>query len=373
MPEGSPESAFRYVFSNDFGELIDKVNGSLFLNTYQAGKLMVVRTINGRVSTLLRSFEMPMGLAVDPHRLAIGTRRQIWFFRNAPDIAAQLEPRETFDSCYVPRASHVTGDFRAHEIAWVGDELWIVNTRFSCLCTVDPDYSFVPRWQPKWIDKLVAEDRCHLNGMAVADGRVKYLTAHGEGNERQGWRENKRDGGVIIDFDSREVISRGLAMPHSPRVYANRLFVLDSGRGELQVVDPDSGKRDTVCRLPGFTRGLTFYDRFAFVGLSMIREKKEFGGLPLEKWIDRPRCGVFAVNLETGQPAGFLEFEAGAEELFDVQVLRGLNRPQVIGFQKRTLDGIFIVPPEVTQAAVEPDPADAQPIAGEVESDTGDE
>ena len=28
------------------------------------------------------------------------------------------------------------------------DELWLVNTRFSCLATLDHEHSFVPRWRP---------------------------------------------------------------------------------------------------------------------------------------------------------------------------------------------------------------------------------
>jgi uncharacterized protein (TIGR03032 family) len=291
MPPGGDEARvqddagppFSYVFSPGFAELLDEIGSALLVSTYQAGKLMVVRSREGRLTTLLRGFEKPMGVAISPRHLAVGTRRQIWFLRNAPDIAPQIPPVNEYEACFVPSRSHVTGDFRAHELAWVGGDLWVVNTRFSCLCTLSEDYSFVPRWRPPFISELTAEDRCHLNGLAVADGRMRYVTAHGSSNERHGWRPEKASGGVLMDVDGGQVVSTDLSMPHSPRLYGGRLWVLNSGYGELQVVDEKSGRRDTVARLPGFTRGLAFHGRHAFVGLSKVREKKEFGGLPLEE------------------------------------------------------------------------------------------
>ena len=160
---GSPELAapFHYVHSNTFPAVLEHLNATLLVTTYQAGKLVVIRARGGRVSTLLRSFDQAMGLAVDPRRLAIGTRFQVWDLRNAPDIAPRVEPRGIHDACYVPRVSHVTGDIRCHELEWGVDQLWIVNTRFSCLCTLDVEYSFVPRWHPPFVTDLAAEDRCH--------------------------------------------------------------------------------------------------------------------------------------------------------------------------------------------------------------------
>ena len=136
---------------------------------------------------------------MDP-RLAIGTRKEVWFLRNAPDIAPQVEPVGQHDACFLPRSSHVTGDIGIHEIAWAGDELWIVSTRFSCLATLSPDYSFVPRWRPPFISALAAEDRCHLNGLAMVDGQPKYVTALGTTDTRDGWRADKPHGGCIIDI-----------------------------------------------------------------------------------------------------------------------------------------------------------------------------
>ncbi len=342
--ESTPDVAFRYVHSLELPGIVSAHRISLFVSTYQAGKLVIVRAREGRTSTLLRSFEQPMGLTVDQGRLAVGTRNQVWLFRNAPDIAPQIEPVGRHDACFLPRASHVTGDIRGHEIAWAGDELWIVNTRFSCLCTLDPNYSFVPRWRPPFVTALAAEDRCHLNGLAMSAGRPRYVTALGETDAPDGWRTNKASGGCVIDVATGEVVARGLCMPHSPRMHAGQLWLLDSGTGSLVAIDERTGRHDTVARVPGYARGLAFHDRFAFVGLSRIRETSTFGGLPIAERPGELRCGVWVIDWHTGATAGFMQFEAGVEEIFDVQVLEGIRFPAVVGFQKETIHGAFVIP-----------------------------
>jgi len=161
---------FRYTQSDSFVALLQQLGASLLVSTYQANKLLAVRASGNGLSTLVRTFDKPMGLAVDGSRLALGTRKEVWLLRNAPDIAPQVEPIGMHDACFLPRSCHVTGDIGIHEIAYARDQLWIVSTRFSCLATLDPDYSFVPRWRPPFISALAAEDRCHLNGLALVDG-----------------------------------------------------------------------------------------------------------------------------------------------------------------------------------------------------------
>jgi uncharacterized protein (TIGR03032 family) len=345
-PAPAPESPFRSIHSLGLPDLLEKNAISLLVTTYQAGKLMAVRGAQGRVATLLRTFERPMGLAVkDGRQLALAARGQVWLFRNAPDIARRIPPVGTYDACFIPRTSSVTGDIRSHDIAWAGDDLWIVNTYFSCLCTLHPDYSFVPRWRPAFVTDLAADDRCHLNGLAVVDGEPKYVTALGETNTAEGWRPQKAAGGILMDVPSGEVITQGLSMPHSPRVHADRVWVLESGTGQVQVVDVKSGKRDTVAELPGFTRGLAFYGPFAFVGLSKIRESAMFGGLPIASRVKDLQCGIWVLDVHTGRTIEFMQFEAGVEEIFAVEVLVGFRFPEILGFVEDTIHGAFIIPP----------------------------
>ena len=224
--------------------------------------------------------------------------------------------------------------------------MWLVSTRFSCLCTVDPDYSFVPLWRPPFVKALAAEDRCHLNGLAVVDGRPQYVSALGTTDAPGDWRADKYHGGCVIDVPTGEFVTRGLSMPHSPRWHDGQLWVLESGVGGVAVVDRASGQHETIAQLPGFTRGLAVVGSYAFVGLSKIRATSAMDGVPLAERLRELKCGIAAVDLRSGQIVGFLEFQTAVEEIFDVQLLPGLRVPEVVGFQKETLHHTFVVPSE---------------------------
>ena len=240
----------------NFPALLRQLGASLLVTTYQAGKLVVVRDQGEQLNTHYRSFQSPMGLATADGgtRLAIGTTLQVWEFRDVPGVARRLEPAGRHDACFLPRSSHVTGNVLIHEMAYgAGNELWFVNTRFSCLATLDAEASFTPRWRPPFVTELEPSDRCHLNGLGMLDGRPKYVTALGDTNTPAGWRANKAKGGVLMDVDSGEVVCRGLSMPHSPRWHGGRLWVCESGSGTLGVVDLRRG--ETVALLK-FTSGV---------------------------------------------------------------------------------------------------------------------
>ncbi len=259
----------------------------------------------------------------------------------------------TFPGCqkvggpFRSRSSHVTGNIQIHELAWGGGgELWVVNTRFSCLCTLDRSASFTPRWRPPFVRALEPTDRCHLNGLGMVDGRPRYVTALGETDAPAGWRANKAKGGVLFDVASGEVITRGLSMPHSPRWYAGRLWVCESGAGTLGYIDPNTGKYEPIAEVPGFTRGLDFCGRFAFVGLSQVRESAVFSGIPItERLAEHERtCGVCAIDLTTGQVVGLLRFETAVQEVFAVTVLPGRRYPDLINDDTKLLENSFTVP-----------------------------
>ncbi|HEX5446667.1 MAG TPA: TIGR03032 family protein, partial [Pirellulales bacterium] len=267
----------RYRHSSDFMPIMSGLGASLLISTYQAGKVAVVGTTGAGLHLSLHNFEQAMGLAVHPRKIAVGVRGAIWFLRAAAEFAPRLDPPGRHDACYLARSSFITGNIHSHEMAWCGDELWIVNTLFSCLCTLDDDFSFVPRWQPPFVRELAGEDRCHLNGLALVNDRPAYVTAMAESNEPAGWRPTKATSGCLIDVSSGETVVRGLSMPHSPRVHGGRLWVLNSGCGALELADRQSGKHEVVARMPGYTRGLAFCGDYAFIGLSRIRETAVFG------------------------------------------------------------------------------------------------
>lgn len=340
------EADFRYIHSDNLSTLLDGLASTLLITTYQAGKLVAFRAREGRVSMLLRTFDKAMGLAVNERRMAVATNHHVWMLNNSPQIAAKMEPKGTHDACYLPRFAYVSGCLDFHEIAWGREELWIVNTLFSCICTLHPEHSFVPRWRPPFVTELNRQDRCHMNGMAVVDGLPKYVTAFGETNTPEGWRPGKVDGGILMEVPSGKILARGFSMPHSPRFYMGKLWVLDSGRGRLTQVNPETGEITTIAEMPGYTRGLSFMGPFAFVGLSKIRETAVFGGVPIAEKLEDRKCGVYVVDLRNGETVAFIEFEGTVEEVFDVQIVRGIRNPAIVGLQKKTIQRACVIGPE---------------------------
>jgi uncharacterized protein (TIGR03032 family) len=291
---------------------------------------------------------MGLALADGGARLALGTTLQVWEFRDVPAVARRLEPAGRHDACFLPRSSHVTGNVLIHEMAYVsGGQLWFANTRFSCLATLDPEASFVPRWRPPFVSALEPSDRCHLNGLAMVDGKPKYVTALGETDAPAGWRPNKARGGVVLDVESGEVLCRGLSMPHSPRWHGGRLWVCESGAGSLGYVDRDRGRYEAVAAVPGFTRGLDCAGDLAFVGLSQVRESAVFSGLPLtERLAPAERtCGVCVVDLRRGEVVALLRFTSGVQEVFAVALLPR-RFPDLINDDQELLESSFVVPAE---------------------------
>ncbi|MBI2214837.1 MAG: TIGR03032 family protein [Acidobacteria bacterium] len=347
--ESPRQHPLRSVSTPSMTDLLVQGEFSFLISTYQSGKLIAVRAKDGRLDTHFSSFPSPMGIAIGERYLALGTETSIWHYRNQREVGTKISP--IADSCFLPVRAHSTGDIRVHEMAWAGDELWLVNTRFSSLCTLDDHHSFVPRWRPRFISSLAAEDRCHLNGLCVIEDRVRYVTALGETDAAGGWRENKGAGGVLIDVDSGEIVARGLSMPHSPRWYRGSLWVLESGKGELGRVDLATGRVESVAQLPGFTRGLAFAGPYALIGLSQVRESV-FDGLPLTARLKERACGVWVVDIRDGRTVGLLKFEDQVQEIFDVQILPGLRFPELVEPSSPWVKGSFVLPDEAVREAV---------------------
>jgi uncharacterized protein (TIGR03032 family) len=335
----------RCSHSDSLPELLAQLRVSVLISTYQTGHLVVVAVQEGRLVLTFHQFERAMGIAIKRGTIAVCTRKEVWFLRNAPDIAAKLRPPGRYDACFLARTAHFTGDVEAHESAWVGGEFWIVNTLFSCLASLHPHYSFAPRWWPPFVSALRPEDRCHLNGLAVVNGQPRFVTALAETDSPAGWRPVKHDGGCLIEVPSCRVLVRGLALPHSPRVEGNRVFFLHSGRGELAAADLQTGRVNAVAALPGVARGLALHNGYAFIGLS--RARPTLDGVPIVAQRDELRCGLWVVNLQTGAVDANLEFRAGVEEIFDVQVLPEIVFPYVSGpaAEKDTGQPLWTVPP----------------------------
>ena len=340
----TPAPQLEIAGSRNFTSWLREQRLSLAFTTYQTGKLFLIGTKpDGKLSVFERTFERCMGLAVagsaeNPaaQTLWMSSVYQLWRFENA--IPRGSSAPGGYDALFVPQLGYTTGDVDAHDIALDRDgRPLFINTLFSCIAAPSDTHSFRVVWKPPFISRLAAEDRCHLNGLAMRDGAPAYVTAVSTTDVHEGWREHRRDGGVIIDVQSGEIITRGLSMPHSPRWHDGTLYVLNSGAGEFGRVDLASGKFEPICFCPGYARGLAIVGNFAVIGLSTCRENRTFSGLPLDDALAAknvaPRCGLLVVDLRTGDIAHSLSIEGIVRELYDVAILPSVTMPSALGFK----------------------------------------
>ena len=329
--------ALQIFTSRQFTAWLGEARASLVLTTYQSGKVLFIGSHpeTGKLTIFERTIERPMGLALDGRKLAVASLYQIYSF---VDALSAGETAKGADAVYVPQVSHFTGDLDVHDMAFdVDGRLVFVNTLFSCLATISDTHSFRPVWKPSFVSRLAAEDRCHLNGLAMKDGRPAFVTAVGKGDVADSWRDVRSDGGVVVDVATGEIVSRGLSMPHSPRWHDGRLYLLNSGEGEFGTVDLARGRFEPIAFLPGYARGLSFMGDHAVIGISAPRDNRTFEGLPLQDRLDatamKPRCGLQIVNLKTGDVDHWLTIEGVVSELYDVATIPGRRAPTMIGFR----------------------------------------
>lgn len=324
-------------YSPNFGKWLQQHQYSLAFTTYQVGKiLMLGANPDGTVHISERSFPRCMGLAMKDNTIWMSSIFQVWRFENS------LLPQQDFqgyDKVYIPQMAYTTGDLDIHDIIVGADNKPIfVNTLFNCLGTISDTHSFKPLWKPSFISKLTAEDRCHLNGLAGVNGQPKFVTCVGKSDVQGGWREQRHNGGLVIDVQNQQIICKGLSMPHSPRVYKGRLWVLNAGTGHFGYVNPKEKRFVPVTFCPGFLRGMTFIGDYAVVGMSKNRENKTFEGLELDNNLNQrklqPQCGLQVISLTTGKLVAEVKIEGLIRELYDVMAMPNINRPLIIGTMK---------------------------------------
>ncbi len=328
----NPAPPFSCIYTPNVAELLTQLGCSLAITTYQAGKLIFLSPENeNAMRQLPRDFEKAMGLAINKDRMAIAIKEEIVVLANAPGLAVDYATKPGFyDAFYVPRASYYTGSVDIHDMDWDKEgKLWAVNTLFSCLVTIDDSYSFRPQWMPPFIKKLESADLCHLNGMAMVDGKPQYVSMFGQTNTVKGWREGVEKNGLLMDVDTNEVVAASLPMPHSPRWFDGDLYCLLSATGEFIKIDIGTGKYDVVTKLKGFVRGMAKYGDYVFIGLSRLRQNASvFRDLAISK--DAIYCGVEIIHLPTGANVGNIRYQQSVEEIYDVQVLPNTLRPGIL-------------------------------------------
>lgn len=356
------------IGSRHFLDWLAESRISLAFTTYQTGKLFFVgRKPDHTISVFERTFNHCMGLWASPdaRTLWLSSKYQLWRFESAAAqavphraVAAEGDSTETpvwtergYDVVYVPRVGYTTGDIDVHDVAVDGTgRVVFISTLFGCLATVSERASFTPLWRPPFLSALVPEDRCHLNGLAMRDGRARYVTAVSASDVADGWRDRRRDGGCVIDVASGETIATGLSMPHSPRWYRDRLWLHNSGTGEFGSVDLASGRFEPVAFCPGYLRGLAFVGDYAVATLSKPRHVT-FHGLELDDRLrDRgadSQCGLQIIDLRTGTIAHWLRLDGSlVTELYDAVVLPGVRQPLALGFKTNEIERMLLVDEE---------------------------
>lgn len=338
----TPQNDIRQMAFSHSRQFVDWLQGAgvgFAFTSYQTGRLFLGGVDDkGRLSLLQRNFTRAMGLYADERRLWLADLYQLWRFDDIVGGGGTARMGgEAFDRLYVPRVGFTTGDIDIHDINVDASGAPIfVNSLYSCLAMLSDTASFRPLWRPRFISKLAAEDRCHLNGLAMRDGAPAFVTACSRADAVEGWREHRASGGVVIDVESGEIVASGLSMPHSPRLRRDNLWVLNSGSGHLGRIDQKTGKLEPVAFCPGFLRGLAFHGDYALVGVSLPR-RVGFVGLQIEDELKKrdafPRCALLVVDLKSGDVVHWLRFESHITELYDVAILPGVKRPGCLGFQ----------------------------------------
>ena len=353
--------------SPNFAHWLRDHDVSLAFSTYRANRLMFLgRNAQDQLKLHERLFDRPMGLFAVPadpvhgsvHSLWMVGRSQLWRLDN---LLAPGQQHDGADRLYVPAASFTTGEVNAHEIVIAADvhglaQPLFVNTAFSCLARVEPGCSFAPVWQPPFITELTPNDRCHLNGLALVEGIPTWATACGASNAPAGWRDQRTGGGVVLHIPTHQTAATGLTMPHSPRWHLDKLWLLNSGTGELGWIENE--RFVPLCFVPGFARGLAFVDGYAVVGLSKLRSP-QFSGLALEQKlcdIGLPGgcCGLRVIDLASGAVVHSLDLPEPIDELFDVVALPGVRQPQALGLQGEDIHSLVKLPGRDQLTAIRP-------------------
>lgn len=384
--DSSSEMDYSAQYSSNLPALLKHLNISLAFTSYQAGRLMLVRSDGEQLDVNYKSFPRPMGLTVTQNSLTVGIFTQVLKFQREDALLSQIKqplqpieqditaprikPKSTaeeaepieeqalqeltseqqkqkqqwldyqqrllapvddrVDACFITRSAHYSGMINIHDIDWGTEGLWAVNSSFSCLCTLSPDASFVPRWKPHFISELVPEDRCHLNGMTLKDGKPAYVTTFSTVDEPGMWRKGNKFDGTLMDVEHNEILLRGLSMPHSPRYYRNKVYYCNSGEGQLCRFDPISGHNEVLAEVPGFTRGMDFYGPLLFMGLSKVRQSDVTSPAPLAQKHAETFSGIWVFNLDTLQVVATLSFTGNVDQIYDVAVLPNCSFPELI-------------------------------------------
>lgn len=309
-------------FSPEAAAVLQELGISIVLSSYTAGRVFV---FGCQQETIVQSgfrLKKAAGIAKSGALLAIAGDNGVIVFRHEPRLT-HPQNSELYRSIFYPIREFKTHHLDLHDLAFTQQGLVGVCTGQNCLGQIDnADYlQFRSVWQPNFIGDFSFADCCHLNGMATDEqGLVRYVTAFSQSSSSESWRQDVGLGtGLVIDVHTQAHVATGLSMPHSPRWYQGRLYYLNSATEELCCFDPATGHNQLLLKAEGFLRGMDFYDRYAFIGVSRLRKTSSFGFLPIAKRVIKP--GFVIVDLVKQKIVGDVMLPDGVDEVFDLKVL----------------------------------------------------
>lgn len=308
---------FQYAIQGDFWDILAETGQTLLVSREYEHLVLALRA--GRdghgVVSYLR-LPHPSGIAVD----ADAGRVYIASTRN-PNRVMALEPAsgmrsrgdtlavDLSDRPLIPVAlRYYPGCLYLHDLALIGGRLHGNAVGENAVVVFEPRLRRI--WWPRCVDRpdgpITGLNHLQLNSIAAGPTlEASYFTASADvvTEVRPGDPAFPMDRrGVVFSGATREPIVRGLTRPHSARLHGEQLWVDNSGYGEVGVVS--GGVFEVVARLRGWTRGLCFHERLAFVGLSRVlpRFQAYAPGLAGKDNV----CGVAVIDINSGRELGAL-------------------------------------------------------------------
>lgn len=356
MIDNKPEWDFDY--DRYFTQFLSKNKLGLVICSYKSNKLFSLgTTFNSDSNMTILSFRMAsinrvMSTCFDKKRniLHVGAQLCVSTFYNNGHSKSDFPYLTDFDTTFKEKSVNIVNDLDIHNICIdTNGKSYFCSPLFSCVCELSDTHSLKVFWQPPWISKIASEDRCHLNGVCCgSDGIPQYVTSVSRTDIISGWRECKTTGGCVYDIINNKLICKNLSMPHSPVWYNDKLWLLESGTGyfgyidfSTTVTDKDEETYHPFIKqvfLPGFIRGLSFYEKYAVVGCSVDRHEKTFMGLELNTTMKDKKilakCGIYIINIENMNISHNFTFNENTkndiDEIYDVTIIPNCTRHDII-------------------------------------------
>ena len=304
-------------------ELLEDLGITLLVTREYEHLVVALGAPGGTIRQTFLPMPHPSGLAVDRDndRVFLASTRnpnQVFLLKPVRGLLARRDvtaerpkgrPLTPVSAAYYP------GCLYLHDLAIVSGRLCANAVGQNAVVRLDGEGRFERVWWPRCIERhgrpRFDRNDIQLNSIAAGPSiRQSFFTASSArvGRRRPGHLDYRVNGlGVVFSGRSREPICEGLTRPHSARLWKNRLWLANSGYGELGLVD--GGRFETAARLPGWPRGLCITREIAFVATSRVIPAYACYAPGLD--VARSRCAVHAVSLETGEILGSLEWPAG--------------------------------------------------------------